>query len=230
VTAKVITITNAKGGAGKTTTSMPLAAALAHRGLKVLVIDGDPTQGATEWAVSADDDNPFPCPVANLSGAGGTIHREIRKFLDDYRYVIVDCPPTARSPVPRSAPLVSDLAIVPIIPSALDFRASRFIRELLEDVASQNEEIQSRLLLNQVNERRVLSRDAMEMLPRFGMEPPRARLGQREVYRHASVVGTGVHDFGKKASAAIEEVDALTDESLCLLGEPAARATGGLGR
>lgn len=47
---KVITITNQKGGVGKTTKTFNLGVTLAKQGKKVLVVDVDPQSNLTTYA------------------------------------------------------------------------------------------------------------------------------------------------------------------------------------
>ena len=53
-----ITVANVKGGVGKTTTAMFLAAGLARHG-RTLLVDADPKGSALRWSEQADD-LPFP--------------------------------------------------------------------------------------------------------------------------------------------------------------------------
>ena len=66
----VIAIVSQKGGVGKTTTSVNLAAAFARRGLKTLVIDVDP-QGAVRYGVGLKRGHPTHGFSDYLNGARG---------------------------------------------------------------------------------------------------------------------------------------------------------------
>jgi chromosome partitioning protein len=215
--ARIIAVVNQKGGSGKTTISMQLAGALSRRKGRVLVVDADPQGTATRWAASAEDDHPFPAAVVGLSAANNKVHREVRKFVDNYDYIIIDCPPAADSPVPQSALLVADLALVPIIPSPLDMWAAVGIREVISTVSDLNEDLRARLIINQCQPNTTLAQEALEVLPEFGIELCNTYICQRQVYRQSAVFGQTVHDFGSKATAATEEIEALTDEVLALL-------------
>ena len=215
--AKIIAVVNQKGGSGKTTLSMQLAGSLARRNNKVLVVDADPQGTATRWAASADDDKPFPASVVSLSAASAKVHREVKKFVDDYQHIIIDCPPAADSPVPQSALLIANLALVPIIPSPLDMWAAVGIREVIENVGDINEELKSRLVINQCQPHTSLAKEALEVLPEFGIDLCKTYIHHRQVYRQSAVFGQTVHDFGSKATPATEEVEALTGEVLALL-------------
>jgi chromosome partitioning protein len=216
--AKIIAVANQKGGSGKTTVSMQLAGAIARRGNKVLVVDADPQGTATRWAASAEDEHPFPASVVGLSAASAKVHREVKKFIDDYDYIIIDCPPAADSPVPQSALLIADLVLVPLIPSPLDMWAAVGIRQVIANVSDLNEGLKSRLVLNQCQPNTTLTQETLEVLPEFGIELANAQLRHRQVYRQSAVFGQTVHDFGGKASAAIEEMENLTSEVFKILG------------
>lgn len=221
--AKVIAVVNQKGGAGKTTVAMQVAGGLGRRGHKVLVVDADPQGTSTRWAASADDSKPFPATVVGLSAAQGKLHREVKKLMDDYQYIVIDGPPASDSPVAQSALLIADLALVPIIPSPLDMWASIGIKKGIEDAADLNENLRSRLVVNQCQPNTNLAKDVLDLLPKFGIKMATSQFHQRTVYRQCAVFGQTVHDFGAKAAPAISEVEMLIEEILELLHDKKSR-------
>ncbi|PSB03115.1 ParA family partition ATPase [Merismopedia glauca] len=215
--AQVIAVVNQKGGAGKTTVSMNLAGSFANRSHKVLVVDADPQGTATRWAASASDDQLFPASVIGLSAANTKVHREVKKFIDDYDWIIIDCPPAADSPVPQSALLIADLALVPLIPSPLDMWAAVGIREVIHNVSGINETLKARLVLNQYQGNTSLAKEALNILSEFGIELCQTRIASRQVYRQSAVFGRAVQGFGAKGKEAIDEIESLTDELVKVL-------------
>lgn len=72
---KVITITNQKGGVGKTTTTQVFAAGLSERGCKVLVIDLDPQMNLTS--------------ISDKEGSSPTIYNLFKGEIEDTKNVIL---------------------------------------------------------------------------------------------------------------------------------------------
>ncbi|HQR39719.1 MAG TPA: ParA family partition ATPase [Blastocatellia bacterium] len=217
--AKIIVVANQKGGVGKTTLSMQLAGTLARRGIAVLVADADPQGTASRWAATAGEGTTFPATVIGLSAAGGMLHRELRRHVDNYDILIVDCPPAVDSTVPQSALVVADLALVPVLPSPADLWATVGIKTVITNItAAANESLQPRLVLNQCDPNRTLTKDAIDVLPHFGLPLLETRLGAREAYRQSIALGSTVHELGARATAAIQEVEAFADEILYVLG------------
>ncbi|MBP9597633.1 MAG: ParA family protein [Desulfobacter sp.] len=214
--AKTIVVCNQKGGPGKTTVSMQLAGTLGLKN-KVLVIDADPQGTSLRWFSMADEELPFPATVVSLSEAGDKVHQGIKRFISDYEYIIVDCPPADNSPIPRSALLVADLAVIPVRPSPLDLWATLGIKKTIEDVSVINETLKSRLLLNQCQPNLTLTKDILEVLPQIKMERLNSILHLRTAYSKSASEGTTVHHVSGSSEKAIEEINNVAREIIELL-------------
>lgn len=216
---KIIAVVNQKGGSGKTTVSMQLGGTLALRGYKVQIVDGDEQNSALEWASMAPENRPFPARVVSLAAAGKKIHQEIKKFFNDFDYIVIDCPPAADSPVSKSALLVADLALVPFIPDGLNMTAAVRIRDTIEDAQVLNSNLKSLLVLNRVESNTKLTTEVMQLLPEFNMIQAKTKLNKRTHYPETFLLGGTVHCLKSKAKEAIEEIEKFTNEVIAKLSK-----------
>ena len=200
MTAKVVTVFNQKGGCGKTTIAMSLAGSFGLRGYSSLVVDMDPQGTASRWASAAPEERPFPASVISLAPMEGKMHREVKNHIDKFDVIFVDCPPAMNSAAPTSAMLISDLALIPLVPSPADIWAAESAKKLAEAAQANNEELVARVVANE--------------FPLL-----KTSLGSRAAFREAQILGSTVHQV-PRATVAMEEVELMAEEVLHLLHLP----------
>lgn len=218
--AKVVTVFNQKGGCGKTTIAMSLAGAWGLRGYSALVVDMDPQGTASRWASAAPEEKPFPASVMSLAPMEGKMHREVRNHIDKFDVIFIDCPPAMHSAAPTSAMLVSDLALIPLVPSPADIWAAESAKKLAESAQTNNEALLTRIVANMVQRSTSLAKELLELLEEDRDFPLlKSTLGSRAAFREAQILGSTVHSV-PRASAAVDEVEAMASEVLHLLQLP----------
>lgn len=157
----VLVLANLKGGVGKTTTAMHLAAAAAQDGLRVLVVDADPQQSALAWAALAEDSGGVAFTV--VAGKGRHAGTTARSMARDYDLTVVDTAPSEDSLASvRACMEVADLVIVPCSPTGLD--VARVVRtvQLAEQVG-----VPTGVLVTKTSPRWVSHRELVEALSKL---------------------------------------------------------------
>lgn len=226
MTAKVIAVFNQKGGCGKTTIAMTLGGSFGRRNYATMVVDMDPQGTASRWASAAPEDRPFPASVISLAPMEGKMHRELRNHVEKFDLIVIDCPPAMNSAAPTSAMLVSDLALIPLVPSPADIWAAESAKKLAESAQANNETLVTRVVANMVQRTTSLARDLLELLEEDQEHPLlKSSFGSRAAFREAQIIGSTVH-LVPRATAAIDEVESMTDEVLGLLGLPMRKGKG----
>lgn len=164
----IIAVTNLKGGVGKTTTAMHLAAVALRHGSAAVVLDADSERSALEWAATGELS--FKVERANPDGMA----RQARTLEAGGGVVIIDGPPNSRDLL-WSAASVADRVLVPISPTGLDVNRLRSTLEVLLDIEASKKEMDTRILFTRWDGRKVLAREAEELLREFPVMNSRIR-------------------------------------------------------
>ena len=206
----VIAVANQKGGVGKTTLAMNMAAGLTRRG-SCIVVDADEQRSATMWIERADSQKEFPAKVVP---AKDKIKKQIIQLQTEFDYIVIDCPPEIKSDSTMSAIEISQVLLIPLLPSPMDLWASTRIEELIKRVKQVNPTISAFVVLNQIEPRSAMSRGMDEALQELNIPVLRHRLRRRASYRTAALEGCSIYDLGYRGQVASEEMDNIIDEVL----------------
>lgn len=220
---KVLSIAQQKGGVGKSSVGMNIAACLARQ-FRVILIDVDPQETATQWAENSSADLPFEV-FTDLDPANLV---RVRNLSNDYDFVIIDTPGSLRDTEVLEAVLdVSDFVILPIIPEGpVVGPLRRTIRELIEP-----RKVPYRVLLNRVDRRNYGQLEDWENLLDEGLKLPRfqAHIRASKSISDAYVEGAVVTQFTDTRGTrnAIADFTTVTRELITALDETTASDTKG---
>lgn len=200
---KVISLTNQKGGSGKTTLSANLAVLWSNSGYKVAVIDADAQNSLTYWLEArkkyyGEDDigiTSYNFDVRNLK-------EEIKQIKSKYNFIIIDSPPSITFDTIQIIK-ASDRVFVPVQPSPLDVMATVPFLNLVKQ-----EKKNPIIFLNRVMPRVRLT-DAMILRLRYaGAKIARSRISSKVLFAETFSVGRGVIDISVTSDAAKEIINA----------------------
>ena len=216
MSARIVTVFNQKGGAGKTTVACNIAGTLGVRGHKTLLVDLDPQGTATVSTGQAPEDRPFPATVIKL-GRHPKPHHEIRKHTNDYDFIVIDCPPAIESNAPSVSLLISDVGLIPVAGSAGNLWAVKEAKNLALRALAENETLKVRTIAN-MSKNRTISKQVFEVLGTDSDIPMcDTVIGDRAAYPEAEVTGQTVTMMGSSAREAKREINSLVDEVLALV-------------
>jgi chromosome partitioning protein len=205
----IIALTGQKGGVGKSTTAICLAAATMQRGLRVLLVDADPQGTVRTWGeVAGESGQPAPTVVA----MGAAMHRpgQLPDMAAAFDLTIVDCPPR-HGDVQRAALMVADLAVLPCGPTAADAWALAGTLDMVKEAQTLRDHLRCCVLITRRQGRTVLGKGARAVLEASGLPVLRSTLSYRVAYQEAIAAGQGVTTFARKDPAA-REIEDLLDE------------------
>ncbi|WP_439214237.1 ParA family partition ATPase [Duffyella gerundensis] len=201
---KVISFLNPKGGSGKTTAVINVATCLSRKGLNIAVVDTDPQMSLTNWNESGK------AQFDVYTAASEKDVYEVRKGLKDYDYVVIDGAGSL-SVITSAAVMVSDLVIISVTPSPLDFSASGSVVTVLEAQAF-NRPVDARFLINRKVNQATMLRVLKDSIANTGIKVFKTGITQRQVYVKTILDGETV--FETSDSGAKGEIEVLTNEIL----------------
>ncbi len=194
---RVITISQQKGGSGKTTIAAHLAVALAQKGYKVSAIDTDPQGSLTAWHEAREkyaDKDTVELGFRSFSD-WQDLTPEITRLRSENDILVIDTPPHAKDDA-AIAITEADLVIVPIQPSPTDLWATASIIK----VANQKN-TNTFVLLNRVVRNTKLARQFIRDLPRRRIK---STLGNRIAFPYALAEGKAVTETDPYGNASWE--------------------------
>lgn len=190
-----IAIVSQKGGSGKTTLAVNLAAAAEAAGQVALIIDTDPQATASQWGSWRVDKAPEV-----IDSAPPRIQAKVDAAkAQGATFIVIDTPPHADSAACRAVE-AADVVLIPCRPSAFDLAAIKTTISLVRLF----DKLALVIFTAGPPHAPRMYEEAIELVRSFGIEPCSQILPDRAAYRHASAAGASVVEYEPGGKAATE--------------------------
>ena len=194
----ILSITNLKGGSGKSTIAINLAVSFAIRGYRTCILDTDNEQrSAMKWQQDRPEDLTdipvFGAEVEQLT----KLTKELKKSYD---LIIIDGSPRLEGHG-EIIMVVSDIVVIPLKPAILDFRSTeKFIlsyRKVSALKQAQDLELKSCIVLNDADIRTLSYQDIKEAVESL-KEGLFHTIPSLVAFRDCIQEGKGIIEYDKK--------------------------------
>lgn len=190
-----IAVISQKGGAGKTTMTVSLAATAA-REFVTLILDTDPQATASSWSAWRGGRDPEVIDCGAPSLLAGKLKRSAELGAE---LALIDTPPHADA-MARQAAILADLILIPCRPRAFDLAALEATGDLVRSIRKP-----AFVVFNAGPPRapRVYE-EAAEVIGGFGLQMAPVSLAERAAFHHATAAGVSAPELAANSRASAE--------------------------
>ena len=204
----IIALVGNKGGAGKTTLSVNLAAGISQTS-SIAVIDADPQGSSLQWRAIAGDNVNFPVYAPTFS-----LKQQAQSYAKKNDYVLIDCPPSVQAQQTIAVLEFADIVLMPVQPSPIDLWATVHTEKAIFEARETNPKLSALLVINQLESRTTLSKLIRDVLSEIALPVAKTAIRRRAIYRNSALEGKSVFGVGKRGADAVEELNSLIQEVL----------------
>lgn len=202
MTAKIVSVAQAKGGVGKSTMCANLAVTFSQSS-RVLMIDCDPPQHSlSAWfKVRTELYEDTGLQLEQVATPAQLFHL-LEKVEKDYDYIVIDGAPHV-NPVVRAMMLASNLVIVPLAPSSVEIWSFETFEALLHKAEKFNKHLKAKICWNRVRKRVKSSTDIIEHVGKDSkLMALKNKLSFRVAYMDSFSEGCSVYEWSDPVASA----------------------------